>query len=156
MSNLLTFRRAEAADFPVVLGLARQLAAHIEAGSPPLTAEQFEIFYLRPDPPMRLLLANEQDRVVGMISWTVTHELYSAETRVYISDLAVETAARGRGVGAALMKEVIAWAATFGAHKLGWDVWRYNETAKAFYADIGGHVDTEALAYILDLREIGP
>ncbi len=156
VSNRLTFRQACAEDFTAVLDLACQLAAHIEAARPPLTAQQFETFYLRPDAPMRLLLAVMHDRVAGMISWTLTHELYSADARVYISDLAVDLAARGRGVGAALMMEVIAWAHAHGADKLGWDVWRHNETAKAFYESIGGHIDPEALPYVLDLQEAQP
>ena len=151
MKTQLTFRQARAEDFPAVLDLACQLAAHIDAERPPLTAQQFDTFYLRPGAPMRLLLAVAQGRVAGMIAWTLTHELYSADTRVYISDLAIDRSARGRGVGAALMTEVTAWARAHGAHKLGWDVWRYNETARAFYERIGGQVDPEALPYILEL-----
>jgi GNAT superfamily N-acetyltransferase len=101
MKKGLTFRRAEVSDFEAVLDLAGQLASQIEEEMPPLTLAQFETYYLHPQAPMRLLLALHDDRVVGMISWTLTHELYSAHTRVYISDVSVDRTMRGQGVGAA-------------------------------------------------------
>src|SRR5882724_10943829 len=106
MKDRLTFRYAATADFAAVLELACQLARQIEAQDPPLTVAQFERYYVGPHALMRLLLAVQDRRIVGMISWTLTHELYSADTRVYISDVSVDYAARGQGIGAALMAEV--------------------------------------------------
>jgi GNAT superfamily N-acetyltransferase len=148
----LIFRYAAAADFAVVLDLACQLARQIEAKVPPLTVEQFHTYYLSPHAPMRLLLAVSGDRVVGMISWTLTHELYSAEARVYISDVSIDQAARGQGVGKALMEQVKTWARANHASKLGWEVWHKNFAAKAFYAQLGASVDEEAIPYVLTLK----
>ena len=153
MKYELTFRYAEAADFDAVLELASQLARQIEADDPPLAAAQFETYYVSPDAPMRLLLAIHDSRVVGMISWTLTHELYSADARVYISDVSVDHAARGQGVGAALMAEVKAWARVHNASKLGWEVWHRNFVAKAFYERLGASIDREAISYVLALKD---
>jgi GNAT superfamily N-acetyltransferase len=153
MNDQLEMRRASKLDFEAVLDLACQLADHIQSPRPALTPQKYEEFYLRPGSPMQLVLAVESDRVVGMISWTVTHELYSAEARVYISDLAVSSSSRGRGVGRALMNEAATWARVHGVHKLGWDVWRFNETAKRFYEKFGGQLDEEALPYVLSLGQ---
>ena len=156
MSNNLTFQFAAAADFEAVLHLACQLAKQIEVGAPPLTFAQFERYYLALHAPMRLLLAIHEDRVVGMISWTLTHELYSADARVYISDVAVDSAARGQGIGKALMAEVTAWARAHNASKLGWEVWHRNFPAKAFYGQLGAVVDQEAIPYVLALEDVSP
>ncbi len=153
MKDGLTFRYAVAADFAAVLELACQLARQIEAEAPPLTVAQFEKYFLTPDAPMCLLLAVHDSRVVGMISWTLTHELYSAHTRVYISDVSVDRAARGRGVGTALMGEVKAWARAHGASKLGWEVWHRNFAAKDFYDRLGASIDNEAIPYVLTLKD---
>lgn len=153
VSPQLELRRASKMDFEAVLDLAWQLADHIQSPRPPLTLQRYEEFYLRPGAPMQLVLAVESGRVVGMISWTITHELYSAEARLYISDLVVGSTARGHGVGRALMNEAAAWARAYGVPKLGWEVWRFNETAKEFYEKLGGHVDEEALPYVLSLKE---
>jgi GNAT superfamily N-acetyltransferase len=149
----LTFRYATTTDFEAVLELAFQLARHIEAEPPLLTTAQFETGYLTPHAPMRLLLAIHDNQVVGMISWTLTHELYSGETRVYISDLSVDHTARGMGVGSALMAEVKAWARAHNASKLGWEVWHRNSSAKAFYKRMGASIDEEAIPYVLTLKD---
>ena len=153
MKKRLTFRFAKAEDFSAVLDLASQLATHIEAPIPPLTPAQFETYFLSPGAPMRLLLAIREKQVLGMISWTITHELYSAETRVYISDVSVARESRGQGIGAALMSQVKAWARAHGASKLGWEVWYRNFEAKAFYENLGASIDTEAIPYVLVLDQ---
>jgi GNAT superfamily N-acetyltransferase len=153
VDNQLSFRWAQVEDFDVVFSLASQLAAHIEASIPPLTVEGFQTCYIGSRSPMRLLLALSKGRVLGMISWTLTHELYSADTRVYISDLSVDSAARGRGVGTALMAQVKAWARAHGAGKLGWEIWHQNHTAKAFYEGMGATIDEEAVPYVLTLED---
>ncbi len=102
---------------------------------------------------MRLLLAVRDSRIVGLISWTLTHELYSADARVYISDVSVDHAARGQGIGAALMAEVKAWARAHNASKLGWEVWHRNLPARAFYERLGASVDQEAIPYVLALKD---
>ncbi len=149
----LHLRQATQTDFDAVLNLATQLAHHIEAPAPPLTLAQFQARYLGDPPAMHLLLAVQHERVVGLVAWVLTHELYSADTRVYISDLAVDDAARGLGVGTALMAQVKDWAHRHGAAKLGWEVWYRNDSAKAFYASQGAEIDSEAVAYVLDLSE---
>jgi ribosomal protein S18 acetylase RimI-like enzyme len=153
MKNGLTFRYAAATDFESVLELASELASQIEVDVPPLTVAQFETYYLSPNAPMRLLLAIYDSRIVGMISWTLTHELYSADTRVYISDVSVDHAARRQGIGAALMAEVRIWARAHNASKLGWEVWHRNFAAKAFYDRLGASIDEEAIPYVLALKD---
>jgi GNAT superfamily N-acetyltransferase len=151
MTYELTFRFAAIADFTAVLELASQLASQIEANIPPLTAAQFETYYVSDHAPMRLLLAIHDSRIVGMISWTLTHELYSADARVYISDVSVDQAVRGQGIGAALLAEVKAWSRAHNVSKLGWEVWYRNFGAQAFYEQIGASVDREAIPYVLTL-----
>ena len=153
MSYDLSFRRAQERDFAAVRGLAGQLAAHIEEPPPPLTLERYLAFYVRDHAPMHLVLALHGDRIVGMIAWVLTHELYSACATVYVSDIAVDVAARGRGVGTALMTQATVWARAQGAAKLGWDVWKHNDTAMKFYAGVGAHIDAEAVPHLLQLAD---
>ncbi|MBS1806154.1 MAG: GNAT family N-acetyltransferase [Acidobacteria bacterium] len=151
MPEDLTYRFATEDDFAAVLDLASQLAKKIETAPPCLTPAQFSAQFAAEASPMHLLLAISENRVLGMISWTVTHELYSAETRVYISDLSVDHRWRGKGIGRALMSQVRGWAAAHGASKLGWEVWHRNNDAKAFYERMGASIDKEAVPYVLAL-----
>jgi ribosomal protein S18 acetylase RimI-like enzyme len=147
----LSIRKAELRDFDAVRGLAEALAAHIEEPPPPLTLERYLEFYVRDHAPLNLFLALRDDRVVGMIAWILTHELYSANAGLYISDIAVHADARGEGVGTALMAQAKAWGRAHGVAKLGWDVWKNNTTAMKFYQRLGAVVDTEAVPHLLKL-----
>jgi GNAT superfamily N-acetyltransferase len=157
VDDSLSFRWARAEDFEAVLELASQLAIRIEADVPPLTPERFRETHIGDQAPMHLLLAVRagqapgKEQILGMISWTLTHELYSADARVYISDLVVSGAARGQGVGTALMSQVKVWALSRGARKLGWEIWYRNFEAKTFYEKLGGQIDNEAIPYMLAL-----
>jgi len=153
MIDSLSFRRARAGDFAAVCDLAQQLALHIDAPLPPLTLERFLAFYVNDDAPMNLLLALRGDRVLGMIAWILTCELYSADTCVYISDIAVNATVRGQGIGKALMAQAKAWGRAHGAKKLAWDVWDRNFTAKAFYERLGAEINREAINHVLTVGD---
>jgi GNAT superfamily N-acetyltransferase len=153
MADALSFRMAQARDFSAVCGLAEELAVHIEAPLPPLKLERFLTFYVNDDAPMHLLLALRGERVVGMIAWVLTHELYSADACVYISDVAVHAAERGQGIGKALMAQAKAWGRAHGAQKLAWDVWDRNFSARAFYERLGAVINREAITHVLTVAD---
>jgi len=153
MGGAISCRWAEASDFDAVQALAGQLARHIEEAPPALTPEGFAASHLGAEAAMKLLLAEQDGVVVGLASWTVVHELYSGGAGLYISDLVVDGAVRGEGVGRALMEMVQAWARAAGIRKLGWDVWHANASAMAFYEALGAAADREAVPYRLVLAE---
>jgi GNAT superfamily N-acetyltransferase len=152
MSEAISCRWAQESDFEAVRDLSAQLARHIEADDPALTVDAFCSSHVGPDAPMKLLLAERGGRVAGLAAWTVVHELYSGGAGLYISDLVVDRAARGEGVGHALMEVVKAWARAAGIRKLGWDVWHANASAMAFYDGLGASADSETVPYRLTLE----
>ena len=152
MGEAIECRWARESDFEAVQALSVQLARHIEEGEPTFTAETFRASHVGPDAPMKLLLAERGGAVAGLASWTVVHELFSGRPALFLSDLVVDHAARGQGVGRALMAEVKAWALAAGVRKLGWDVWRANASAIAFYEGLGAGPDREAVPYRLTLE----
>ncbi|PDT84539.1 hypothetical protein CO669_31975 [Bradyrhizobium sp. Y36] len=151
MSGALSIRKAQASDYAAVRSLADALATHIEEPPPPLTMDRYVAFYIREHAPVHLFVALLEDRVVGMIAWILTHELYSARAGMYISDIAVHADARRQGVGSALMTKAKEWAADHGVTRLGWDVWKHNASAMQFYARLGAAPDTEAVPHLLRL-----
>lgn len=151
MSGALSIRKAQASDYAAVRSLADALAAHIEEPPPPLTLDRYVAFYVREHAPVHLFVALLEDRVVGMIAWILTHELYSAQAGMYISDIAVDADARRKGVGSALMTKAKEWALDHGVTKLGWDVWKHNASAMQFYQRLGAAPDTEAVPHLLRL-----
>ena len=56
---------------------------------------------------------------------------------LYLTELFVDDAARGKGVGRALMRAVTAHCKAIGGTWVGWDVWVENKAAYAFYETLG-------------------
>ena len=153
MSEAIICRWALESDFEAVVDLSAQLARHIVEDQRPLTPQGFSASHVGPEAPMRLLLAERGGKVVGLASWTVVDELFSGGPAIFLSDLVVDRDARGHGVGQALMEEVKAWARAADVRKLGWDVWRANASAIAFYERLGAAPDREAIPYRLPLDQ---
>jgi GNAT superfamily N-acetyltransferase len=153
MGEAISCRWAQESDFEAIVDLSAQLARHIEEEQRPLTTAGFSASYVGPEAPMKLLLAERGGKVVGLASWTVVDELFSGGAAIFLSDLVVDRGARGEGVGHALMEELKDWARAAGVRKLGWDVWRANASAIAFYERLGAGPDREAVPYRLMLGE---
>jgi GNAT superfamily N-acetyltransferase len=64
---------------------------------------------------------------------------------MWLSDLYVRRPARRIGAGRALMNAVARLALTQGCDAVYWDLWRLNETGKAFYESLGA-VEIDDLA----------
>lgn len=69
---------------------------------------------------------------------------------LYIDDICVDKAARGRGVATALYRHVVAYAREQGCHNLTLNVWECNPGARAFYDAMGLSVQKTCLEQVLD------
>jgi len=75
---------------------------------------------------------------------------FRARPFLFLEDLVVTEAARGKGVGEALMAEVAREAVARGAARVEWSVLDWNEGALRFYRRLGGYPPTEWLRHILE------
>ncbi|MDR0395107.1 MAG: GNAT family N-acetyltransferase [Tannerella sp.] len=60
---------------------------------------------------------------------------------MYMDDLYVKPAFRGKGIGTQLIRQVIRYARETGCHKLRWQVSEWNTPAIAFYKKLGAAID---------------
>lgn len=81
------------------------------------------------------LVAESAGAVVG--SLRIVREGQDATSHVATFGMFVAAAARGRGVGAALLAEALRWAAEVGVRKVELSVYPDNEAARALYARFG-------------------
>lgn len=101
---------------------------------------------LRPEGPARVLIAETEGACAGYLAFSPVLWMDDAATAFFISDLYVAEAARGAGVGRALMAAAAAAARGQGAGRLVWCVWRRNAPALAFYDRLGAEeIATEKL-----------
>jgi GNAT superfamily N-acetyltransferase len=133
----VTIRLAGPVDAVRVHGLMLGLADH-QGETPWLAATPTSLeAALSGDAPRAWCLLAELDgRDVGYLSWTRPYGIWRGGDYLNLDDLYVDEAARGRGVGEALMRR-FAGIATAQGLPARWEVKPENDAARRFYARLG-------------------
>jgi diamine N-acetyltransferase len=131
-------RPARPDDARLILDLLTELAAYEKL---PITLSEeeiaFDFFGLRPL--IECELAFEDDTPVGIATYYWTYATFRAARRLYIEDLFVLPAFRGKGYGKALLQYLTKKGLAAGAARLEWQVLAWNAPSIAFYQSIGAH-----------------
>jgi GNAT superfamily N-acetyltransferase len=90
-----------------------------------------------PRPVAEVLLAEEAGAVVGYALFFPNYSTFRCRPSLYLEDLFVEPAHRGRGHGKALLAAVARAAVERGCTRLEWTVLDWNEPAVRFYRALG-------------------
>jgi GNAT superfamily N-acetyltransferase len=134
----LTIRTAVPADIPEILAFIRELA---EYEREPASAVATEADLLRdgfgPVPRFHCLIATWQDQPAGFALFFYNYSTWRGHAGIYIEDLFVRPAFRGRGIGKSLLAAVAAIAVAEGCHRLEWAVLDWNTPAIDFYKSVG-------------------
>ena len=127
--------------FALIEGLARYARlAHELSGSAQALREH--LFGVRPAAEA-LLAEHETDGVkqaVGFALYFTNYSTFRTRPGIYLEDLFVVDDHRRRGVGRALLAEVIRTAEARGAGRVEWTVLHWNESAIAFYRSLGAEL----------------
>lgn len=140
-------RHATPADVPAVVGLIRELAVfeqleHLMQATPETLAPH--LFGSRPV--AECLVAESTPSADGgaaVIAFALFFSNFStflARPGLYLEDLYVQPAWRGRGVGEALLKRLGALAVERGCGRFEWSVLDWNTSAIRFYEKMGATV----------------
>ena len=131
-----TIRQARPDDTRLILALLTELAAY-EKLPITLTAEEiaFDFFGLRPL--IECELAFEDQTPVGIATYYWTYATFRAARRLYVEDLFVRAAFRGRGHGKAMLQHLAKRGLAAAAGRLEWQVLDWNAPAIRFYESIG-------------------
>jgi GNAT superfamily N-acetyltransferase len=137
-STDLAIRPAIATDASTILGFIRALARYEKLEHEVVADEaalHATLFGARPA--AEVLLAELAGSPVGFALFFTSYSTFLARPGLYLEDLFVESAARGRGVGAALMSALARIAVTRGYGRFEWSVLDWNQPALEFYAALG-------------------
>jgi GNAT superfamily N-acetyltransferase len=140
----IAIRFARAEDAAVILGFIRDLAEY-ERLSHEVVATEAELratlFGARPA--AEVLIASLAGEAVGFALFFASYSTFLAKPGLYLEDLFVRPAARGRGVGGALMAACARIAVDRGYGRFEWSVLDWNEPALGFYAALGAKQMTD-------------
>lgn len=127
---------AELAQTTPVYAPSGSASAEISAGeTSPITGE-YVLEYLA-FPGSHVLLAEEDGRVAGLLSYSVRPNLYHAANSALIEELVVRQSARGRGVGSALLSELLRRLPALGCAEVSVTTMPDNDGAIRFYRSHG-------------------
>jgi len=137
MAELL-IRRAQPGDEALVLTLLRELADYEKLLDVfHITEDVVRRDYLGAHPLVQCELAFEGNEPVGVMTWYWTYSSFAAKRSIYLEDLFVRKAARGRGHGKALLVHLAKTGAQVGAHRVEWSVLDWNKPSIEFYDSLG-------------------
>lgn len=133
----IAVRRAEPADAATILALIRELAAFEELAHE-VRATEADIrrdgFGARPR--FECLLADWHGAPAGFALFFHNYSTFEGRAGLYLEDIYVRPAARGRGVGRALMRALARTALERGCRRFELSVLHWNP-ARAFYGELG-------------------
>jgi GNAT superfamily N-acetyltransferase len=130
-------RRATVDDIELLVTLIEELNAHQKDETGHVTAEAVRRDGFGAAPEFGALLAELDGEVVGYALYHPTWSTEVGERGLFLYDLYVRDAARGHGVGRALMQAFAAVAKAEGRSFLWWTSKPWNREAAAFYTGLG-------------------
>lgn len=134
----LTIRPATAGDCGAIVGLIRQLAEYEKLSHECHASEESLRQHLfGPRVFAEAMVAEWEGRTVGFALFFHNYSTFLTKPGIYLEDLYVEPAMRGRGVGKALLVHLAKLALERGCGRLEWSVLDWNAPSIAFYKSLG-------------------
>lgn len=140
-----TIRKGKPADIPKVYELIKELAI-VEKAEDQLanTPEQLLEDGFGDTPAYELIVAEVENEIVGIALYFFHYSTWKGKF-LYLEDLVVTHAHRGKGIGKHLLDSLVAIAKEQGANRVGWQVLDWNTPAIDFYKSLGAVFDGEWL-----------
>jgi len=141
-------RNAVKDDVPQILQLIKDLAEYEKA---PLeakaTLEQINESLFSDDPHAFCHVVEVDGTVVGISIWFLNYSTWLGKPGIYLEDLYIDPAYRGKGFGLALLKELAKICVARNYERLQWWVLDWNEPSIEFYKSLGAEAMDEWTVY---------
>ena len=144
----MLLRDATEHDVPLILRFIRELAEYERLLDKVVATEESvrrTLFGERPY--AEVLIARADGGPAGFALFFHNYSTFLARPGIYLEDLFVVPALRGRGVGKALLREVARIARDRGCGRLEWSVLDWNTPAIEFYESLGARPLAEWTMY---------
>ena len=151
MTSGVVIRPLRVEDAPVIETMSREFAAYLmaldpsEDEVPPITAAAIRDNAFGPDPCISGLIAESAGEPAGYLLYSIAFWADDVAPALWMPDLFVREALRGKGVGRLLMEEAAKIIKARGGKRIIWTVWDKNPKAIAFYKRMGGELNSSEL-----------
>lgn len=138
MSSAFEIRTTTETDVPVILSLIRELAEYERAPDAVVATENGlrEVLF-GPKRSAEVLLALAEGEPVGFAVYFFNFSTWLGRPGLYLEDLFVRPAVRGKGYGRALLERLAQIARQRGCGRMEWAVLDWNDPAIQFYRKLG-------------------
>jgi len=131
-------------DVPVILDFIRQLADYEKlSGEVAATEESLRDTLFGARPYAEVLIAYWEEMPVGFALFFHNYSTFLAKPGIYLEDLFVNPAARGKGIGKALLTRLAELALERGCGRVEWAVLDWNAPSIEFYQRMGARAMDE-------------
>src|ERR1043166_1253381 len=135
---MLAIRPAEPSDSALIFGFVRKLAEYERLLREVVATEADVVRDLFGANPRGFCdLAFWDGAPAGLALWFLKYSTFRGRHGLYLEDLFVEPALRGRGIGKALLKRLAVRCQAEGLARLEWQVLDWNAPSIAFYKSLG-------------------
>lgn len=140
----LSIRIATIDDTGVILGFIRELAEYEKlAHEVEATEAQLRGTLFGEQPQAEVVIAEWQHEPVGFALFFHNFSTFRGVRGLYLEDLYVQVAHRGKGIGKAMLRHLAALALERGCARFEWSVLEWNRPAIEFYEAMGARVMTD-------------
>lgn len=133
------YRDASSQDIDALVGMVKELAAY-EKKKPEevlLTSEKFLKHAFGEHNYFKVLIAEQDRKLVGYALYFFTYSAYKGAPVLYIEDLYVSESYRKQGIGTTLLSRLEEISKEYGCCRMEWHVFDWNESATRFYKSLG-------------------
>ena len=150
----LIIRKGNKEDLPRLLELIHELADFEKAPDAVTnTVPEMERDGFGPNPVFGFHVAEADGIVVGIALYFTKYSTWKGKG-LYLDDLVVTKAFRGKGIGRRLLDAFMTEAKAMGAKQVHWQVLDWNTHAIDFYKKVGASVEKEWLDCKLDEEQV--
>jgi GNAT superfamily N-acetyltransferase len=133
-----SIRPARLEDVATLVNLIRELALYEkQEHEAKATPEQLGLYLFGERPYAEAWIAESEGEVAGLALFFHTFSTWTGKPGIYLEDLYVRPAHRGKGLGKALLARLAALALERGCGRLEWAVLDWNTPAIGFYKAMG-------------------
>ncbi|OSZ80672.1 GNAT family N-acetyltransferase [Chitinophagaceae bacterium IBVUCB2] len=147
----VTIRRAVKEDCPRLLELITELAVYEKAPNEvTVSLSHFEESGFGDNPVYWSFVAEEDGVILGFALYYIRYSTWKGQ-RMYLEDILVTEAARGKGIGKLLLDRLIVEAREKKLSAIVWQVLEWNEPAINFYKKYNAKFDPEWVNCSIDV-----